>query len=84
LLALLQADWPLQALTPVQCVIASVPAIAVLMKPVPNSTAAAVATAMPEVFFNRMVHSSFVDVTGQGPVTHKTGPQAKLSRPVSP
>jgi hypothetical protein len=40
--------------------LASVPAKAVLMKPVPKSMAAAVATATPEVFFKRMDASSLV------------------------
>src|SRR5439155_25241062 len=56
--ALLQADWPLQAFTPAHWVLASVPATAVLIRPVPKSMAAAVATARPELFFNCIVHSS--------------------------
>jgi hypothetical protein len=34
--------------------LASVPATAVLIRPVPKSMAAAVATARPELFFNRI------------------------------
>ena len=47
LFALLQADWPLQEFTPVQCTVSSA-AAAVPTKAVPKSIAAAVATATPE------------------------------------
>jgi hypothetical protein len=53
LLALLQADWPLQELTPLHWTLASA-AVAVVMSAEPKSMAAAVATATPE-FFNRMM-----------------------------
>lgn len=48
LLAVLQADWPLQELTPAQCaILADVPADAVGMIALANSSATAEATATP-------------------------------------
>ncbi len=65
LLALLQADWPLQEFTPLQWILASEPAAsAVVAKPVPKSMAAAVATATPE-FFSRMMVPSFSCFPGE-------------------
>jgi len=48
----------LHAFTPAQWILASVPATAVLIRPLPKSTAAAVATATPELFSIALVHSS--------------------------
>src|SRR5205814_10290129 len=78
--ALLQADWPLQAFTPAHWVLASVPATAVLIRPVPKSMAAAVATARPELVFNCIVHSSCCeDLAGCGPTGQKTGARGDWS-----
>jgi hypothetical protein len=60
LLALLQADCPLHAFTPLHWIFASEPAKPMLTKPVPKRMAAAVASAAPEVVFNRMGEFSVV------------------------